>query len=56
MVNEQRVQDIAALLVRGLSRLQKQNSDNDADKKLHGGSVAIVANTTEAPQPAGGER
>ena len=56
MMNEKRTQNIAALLIRGLSRVQKVKQDDTVDEPTDDGDVSTDAVTPECSVPAGGER
>ena len=56
MMNEKRTQNIAALLIRGLSRVQKVKNDETVVEKTDGDDVSTEAAAPEVGSPAGGER
>ena len=56
MINEERTQNIAALLIRGLSRVQKVKRDETAVESTDGEDVLTEDHAPECSMPAGGER
>ena len=56
MMNEKRTQNIAALLIRGLSRVQKVKRDETAVETADGEDVSTEDHANEASSPDGGER
>jgi len=56
MMNEKRTQNIAALLIRGLSRVQKVKRDDTVDEPTDDGDVSTADHAPEVSSPDGGER
>ncbi|TWU54805.1 hypothetical protein Poly51_35240 [Rubripirellula tenax] len=56
MMNEKRTQNIAALLIRGLSRVQKVKREQTAVETTDGEDVSTEDHAPECSMPAGGER
>ena len=56
MMNEKRTQDIAALLIRGLSRVQKVKRDETVVETTDGEDVSTADHAPEVSSPDGGER
>lgn len=56
MMNEKRTQNIAALLIRGLSRVPKVKCDDTVGETTDGDVASTEADTTESSNQAGGER
>ena len=56
MENEKRTQNIAALLIRGLSRVQKVKRDQTAVETTDHEDVSTEDHATDVSSPGGGER